>query len=73
VHEVATSKATTKRERMRRVRTRTAREGDEGPDVTTLMAVVKPPRGVAGDAVHLCPDLPSLRRAFARVLHTTAT
>lgn len=31
-------------------------------------AVVKPRRGVASDDVHLCPDLPALRRAFAQVL-----
>jgi len=41
----------------------------EDSDSPTLV-VVKPLRGVASDDVHLCQDLPSLRKAFNKILHS---
>ncbi|KAL7539664.1 hypothetical protein ACHAXR_010057 [Thalassiosira sp. AJA248-18] len=34
------------------------------------LVVVKPLRGVASDDVHLCSDLPSLRKAFTKILQS---
>ena len=41
----------------------------EDSDSSTLV-VVKPLRGVASDDVHLCQDMPSLRKAFLKILHS---
>jgi len=41
----------------------------EDSDSSTLV-VVKPLRGVASDDVFLCQDLPSLRKAFTKILHS---
>ena len=45
-------------------------EGGHGePESVALLEVVKPLQDAASDDAHLYPDLPSLRRAFTRVLH----
>ena len=43
--------------------------GEEEGGETTLV-VAKPLRGVASDDVHLCSDLPSLRKAFTKIHHS---
>ena len=35
-----------------------------------LLVAVKPPREFASDGAHFHPGLPSLQRAFVRVLHS---
>jgi hypothetical protein len=42
---------------------------DDSMDAST-MVVVKPLRGVASDDVHLCNNMTSLRRAFAKIYHS---
>eukprot|EP00804_Cyclotella_cryptica_P016588 CCRYP_001928-RA/>CCRYP_001928-RA protein AED:0.04 eAED:0.04 QI:0/-1/0/1/-1/1/1/0/656 len=43
--------------------------GEDSKEIST-MVVVKPLRGVASDDVHLCTNLPSLRKAFAKIYHS---
>ena len=45
-------------------------EKNEDKDSSTTLVVVKPLRGVASDDVHLCSDLPSLRKAFTKILQS---
>ena len=46
-------------------------EDDDTKDNTSdVLVVVKPLRGVASDDVHLCSNLSSLRKAFAKIMHS---